>query len=79
MCCRHVGFVGLCRRVQGFLFVGLFSVLVYVSAPVSDMYGSSNVDYTSVYFLQVCRQPLSMRGLSSSAAYIIIKTSQICT
>jgi len=65
--------------VQGFWFVGLCSVLVYVSAPVSDMYGCSNVDYASVCSLQVCRQPLCLCGLFSSAAYIIIKNSQICT
>jgi len=36
--------------------------------------GCSNVDYTSVCSLQVCRQPLCLCGLFSSAAYIIIKT-----
>ena len=30
--------------LQGFWFVGFCSVLAYVSAPVSDMYGCSNVD-----------------------------------
>jgi len=65
--------------VQGFWFVGLCSVLVYVCAPVSDIYGCSNVDYASVCSLQVCRQPSCLCGLFSSAAYIIIKNSQICT
>jgi len=67
--------VGVCRLAQGFLFVGLCIVVVYVTAPVYDVYGCSNVDYTSVCSLQVCRQPLCLCGLFSSAAYIIIKSS----
>ena len=50
--------VGVRRLVQGFVFLVLCSVVVYVIAPVYDVYGCSNVDCTSVCSLQVCRQPL---------------------
>ena len=77
MCCRHVGFVGVSAGF--FWFVGFCSVLAYVSAPVSDMYGCSNVDCASVCSLRMCRQSMRLCVLLSSAAYIIIKNSQICT
>ena len=56
-----------------FWFVCFCSVLAYVSAPVSDVYGCSNVDCASVCSLRMCRQSLCVCVLLSSAAYIIIK------
>jgi len=60
------------------VFVGSCRIVVYVSAPIYDVYGCSNVDCTSVCSLQVCRQPVCLCSLFSSAAYII-KSYQICT
>ena len=70
----------VCRIVLGWVFVGSCRVVVYASAPVYGMYGvygCSNVGCTSVCSLQVCRQPMCLCDLFSSA--YVIKSSQIYT
>ena len=50
-------------------------MVVYVSAPVYDVYRCSHVDCTSMCSLQVCRQPVCLYNLFCSVAYIIKSTT----